>query len=165
MAARCVPRRCRARPARAPLPLVVGAARSTLASPSSGGFVQAAVDAYARTGHRPAWLSDELLAVLETRGRLVGLVYLLPGRGDTLRINGRARLTTDPELLDRMLVRGSRPLLALVVEVEEVFHHCAKAFLRSELWDPASWRPVHCWSVQAYAAGSNVRDRSCTPNG
>jgi hypothetical protein len=77
MAARCLPRRCRARPARAPLPLVVGASRSTLASPSSGGFVQAAVDAYARTGHRPAWLSDELLAVLEARGRLVGLVYLL----------------------------------------------------------------------------------------
>ena len=71
----------------------------------------------------------------------VGLVYLLPGRGDTLRINGRARLTTDPALLDRMVVRGSRPLLAMVVEVEEVFHHCAKAFLRSELWDPASWRP------------------------
>jgi len=75
MAARCLPRRRRGRPARAPL--VVGAARSTLASPSSGGFVQAAVDAYARTGHRPAWLSDELLAVLEVRGRLVGLVYLL----------------------------------------------------------------------------------------
>ena len=77
MAARCLPRRRRARPARSPLPLVIGAARSTLASPSSGGFVQAAVDAYARTGHRPAWLSEELLAVLEARGRLVGLVYLL----------------------------------------------------------------------------------------
>ena len=71
----------------------------------------------------------------------VGLVYLLPGRGDTLRINGRARLTTDPELLDGMVVRGSRPLLAMVVEVQEVFHHCAKAFLRSQLWDPATWRP------------------------
>jgi hypothetical protein len=77
MAARCLPRRHLTRPARAPLPLVVGAARSTLTSPSSGGVVQAAVDAYARTGHRPAWLSDELLAVLEARGRLVGLVYLL----------------------------------------------------------------------------------------
>jgi hypothetical protein len=77
MAARCLPRRRRARPARAPLPLAVGAARSSLASPSSGGFVQAAVNAYARTGHRPAWLSDELLAVLEARGHLVGLVYLL----------------------------------------------------------------------------------------
>jgi PPOX class probable FMN-dependent enzyme len=49
----------------------------------------------------------------------VGLLYLLPGRGDTLRINGRARLTRDPELLDRMLVRGHRPVLAMVVEVEQ----------------------------------------------
>jgi uncharacterized protein len=71
----------------------------------------------------------------------VGLLYLLPGRGDTLRINGRARLTRDPDLLDCMLVRGHRPALAMVVEIEQVFHHCAKAFLRSELWDPATWRP------------------------
>jgi PPOX class probable FMN-dependent enzyme len=71
----------------------------------------------------------------------VGLLYLLPGRGDTLRINGRARLTRDPDLLDRMLVRGHRPVLAMVVEIEQVFHHCAKAFLRSELWDPTTWRP------------------------
>jgi PPOX class probable FMN-dependent enzyme len=71
----------------------------------------------------------------------VGLLYLLPGRGDTLRINGRARLTRDPALLERMLVRGHRPVLAMVVEIEQVFHHCAKAFLRSELWDPTTWRP------------------------
>lgn len=71
----------------------------------------------------------------------VGLVFVIPGRGDTLRINGRARLTRDPALLDRMVVRGHRPLLALVVEVEEVFSHCTKAFLRSGLWDPATWRP------------------------
>jgi uncharacterized protein len=71
----------------------------------------------------------------------VGLVYLLPGRGDTLRINGRARLTRDPALLDRMVVKGHRPLLAVVVEIEEVFFHCAKAFLRSGLWDPETWQP------------------------
>ena len=71
----------------------------------------------------------------------VGLVFLLPGRGDTLRINGRARLVRDTGLLDRMVVKGHRPLLATVVEVEQVFFHCAKAFLRSGLWDPESWRP------------------------
>src|SRR3954470_12348271 len=71
----------------------------------------------------------------------VGLIYLLPGRGDTLRINGRATLTRDPDLLNRMLVKGHRPVLAMVVEVEQVFHHCAKAFLRSELWDPSTWHP------------------------
>jgi uncharacterized protein len=46
-------------------------------------------------------------------------VYLPPGRGDTLRINGRARLTRDPDLLDRMLVRGSRPVLAMVVQIDQ----------------------------------------------
>ena len=69
----------------------------------------------------------------------VGLIYLLPGRTDTLRINGRARLVTDADLLDRMVVKGSRPLLAVVVEIDQVFHHCGKAFLRSQLWDPDTW--------------------------
>jgi PPOX class probable FMN-dependent enzyme len=71
----------------------------------------------------------------------VGLLFFLPGRGDTLRINGRARLVRDADLLDRMVEKGHRPLLAMVVEVEQVFFHCAKAFLRSQLWDPESWRP------------------------
>ena len=71
----------------------------------------------------------------------VGLVHLLPGRGDTLRINGRARLVRDDALLDRMVEKGHRPLLAMVVDVEQVFFHCAKAFLRSGLWDPATWQP------------------------
>jgi uncharacterized protein len=69
----------------------------------------------------------------------VGLIYLVPGRGDTLRINGRARLVREAPFLDQMVVRGHRPLLALVVEIEEVFGHCSKAFLRSQLWDPQTW--------------------------
>ena len=89
-----------------------------------------------RAGNRRA---DGFLNILANPQ--VGLVHVIPGRGDTLRINGRARLTRDPDLLDRMLVRGHRPVLAMVVEVEQVFHHCAKAFLRSELWDPTTWRP------------------------
>ena len=71
----------------------------------------------------------------------VGLVYLLPGRGDTLRINGRARLVSDAPFFDDMVVQGHRPVLAVLVEVEQVFHHCSKAFRRSDLWDPASWTP------------------------
>lgn len=71
----------------------------------------------------------------------VGLLFFLPGRGDTLRINGRARLVRDAPFFDRMVVKGHRPVLAVVVEIEEVFHHCSKAFLRSKLWDPASWTP------------------------
>jgi uncharacterized protein len=72
----------------------------------------------------------------------VGLIFLVPGRGDTLRINGRARLVRDAPFFDDMVVRGHRPVLALVVAVEQVFHHCAKAFLRSKLWDPESWGTV-----------------------
>ncbi len=71
----------------------------------------------------------------------VGLIYLVPGRGDTLRINGRAHLVRDAAFFDDMLVAGHRPMLALVVEIEQIFHHCAKAFLRSGLWRPDSWRP------------------------
>ena len=69
----------------------------------------------------------------------VGLIFLIPGRGDTLRINGRARLVADAPFFDAMVVKGHRPLLALVVEIEEIFHHCAKAFLRSRLWQPETW--------------------------
>jgi uncharacterized protein len=69
----------------------------------------------------------------------VGLIFLVPGRTDTLRINGRARLVRDAPFFDEMVVKGHRPLLALVVDIEQVFYHCSKAFLRSQLWDPSSW--------------------------
>ena len=71
----------------------------------------------------------------------VGLLFMIPGRGDTLRINGRARLVSDADFFDDLVVKGHRPLLAVVVEIDTVFHHCAKAFLRSKLWDPESWEP------------------------
>jgi uncharacterized protein len=71
----------------------------------------------------------------------VGLIYLLPGRGDTLRINGRARLVRDAPFSDQMTVNGHRPLLALIVEIDQVFYHCSRAFLRANLWQPATWNP------------------------
>jgi PPOX class probable FMN-dependent enzyme len=71
----------------------------------------------------------------------VGLLYLVPGRGETLRINGRARLVREAPFFDAMIVKGHRPRLALVVEIEQIFFHCAKAFLRSKLWEPESWNP------------------------
>ena len=71
----------------------------------------------------------------------VGLIFLIPGRGDTLRINGRARLVKDAPCFDQMVVSGHRPTLALWVEIEAIYHHCSKAFLRSKLWDPDSWNP------------------------
>ena len=71
----------------------------------------------------------------------VGLIYFLPGRGDTLRINGRARIVSEAPFFDEMIVKGNRPQLALLVEIEEIFHHCSKAFLRSQLWKPETWEP------------------------
>jgi len=71
----------------------------------------------------------------------VGLNFFIPGRGDTLRINGRARLVRDAPFFDEMLVKGHRPLLAVVVEIDDIFFHCAKAFLRSGLWKPETWAP------------------------
>ena len=72
----------------------------------------------------------------------VGLNFFIPGRGDTLRINGRARLVSDAPFFDDMIVKGHRPILAIVVEIEEIFFHCAKAFLRSGLWKPETWDPT-----------------------
>ena len=71
----------------------------------------------------------------------VGLNFLIPGRGDTLRINGRARLVREAPFFDELVVKGHRPVLALVVDIEEIFFHCAKAFLRSGLWKPETWDP------------------------
>jgi PPOX class probable FMN-dependent enzyme len=71
----------------------------------------------------------------------VGLLYLMPGRGDTLRINGRARLVREAPYFDEMVVKGHRPQIALIVHIEQIFFHCAKAFMRSQLWEPETWHP------------------------
>lgn len=71
----------------------------------------------------------------------VGLDFFIPGRGDTLRVNGRARLVADAPFFDEMVVKGHRPVLAVVVDIEDLFFHCAKAFLRSGLWKPETWEP------------------------
>jgi len=69
----------------------------------------------------------------------VGLLFLIPGTNETFRVNGRAELTRDPELLDRLAARKRPAVLAIRVHVEEAFFHCAKAFMRSELWKPDTW--------------------------
>ncbi|PRC47397.1 pyridoxamine 5'-phosphate oxidase, partial [Mycobacterium sp. ITM-2017-0098] len=72
----------------------------------------------------------------------VGTLFVIPGRGDTLRINGSARIMADADYFDAMTVQGKRPILALEIAVEEVFFHCAKAFLRSDAWQPERWDPT-----------------------
>ena len=81
----------------------------------------------------------------------VGTLFVIPGRGDTLRINGHARILSDADYFDAMVVQGKRPILALEITVEEVFFHCAKAFLRSDAWDPQRWDPEAVPSVAQMA--------------
>ncbi|HWU18198.1 MAG TPA: pyridoxamine 5'-phosphate oxidase family protein [Devosia sp.] len=70
----------------------------------------------------------------------IGILFVIPGFDDTLRVNGQATITTDPELLSGMQVNDRLPRLAIVVNVAEVFMHCAKAFRRSHLWDPTHFQ-------------------------
>jgi PPOX class probable FMN-dependent enzyme len=69
----------------------------------------------------------------------VGLLFLIPGLEETLRVNGRAWLTREADLLERLTRAGKPPRIAVGVEVEEAFLHCAKAFKRSGLWRPGDW--------------------------
>jgi PPOX class probable FMN-dependent enzyme len=69
----------------------------------------------------------------------VGMIFLVPGREETLRINGRASIIRDEEILDRAAVMGKRPPVGIGVEVEECYLHCPKAFRRSKLWEPEQW--------------------------
>lgn len=77
---------------------------------------------------------DTLVNILEDPA--VGLLFLIPGFDETLRINGTARITHDPAILSLLEVKGRAPKVAIVVAVSEIFIHCAKAFRRSKLWDP-----------------------------
>jgi PPOX class probable FMN-dependent enzyme len=95
----------------------------------------------------------------------VGLIFLIPGREDTLRVNGRAWITRDPELLEAVTAMGKRPPLAIGVEVEQCFLHCAKAFKRSHLWQPEHWpdaatvpSPARMYWDQAKPTGKSVED-------
>ncbi len=70
----------------------------------------------------------------------VGIIFLVPGTDETFRVNGTAELSDDPDLLVRLSARGAPALLAIRVTVRECFFHCAKAFIRSQLWKPETWQ-------------------------
>ena len=84
-----------------------------------------------RPGNR---LADSLRNVLENPH--VALLFVIPGVTDTFRVNGKAEIVTDPELLELCAVEGKAPTLAMRIEIEQAYTHCSKAFLRSNLWDP-----------------------------
>jgi PPOX class probable FMN-dependent enzyme len=71
----------------------------------------------------------------------VGLLFVLPGRDETLRVSGRAWVTTDPEVLGGFTAELKRPKAAIGVQVEQAYIHCAKAFRRGRVWTPETWAP------------------------
>ncbi len=76
---------------------------------------------------------DSLVNISETQH--IGLLFMIPGIDETLRINGKAELTTDPKILKLFANNSKTPISCIVVSIEEIFLHCAKAFMRSKLWD------------------------------
>ncbi|MGV9273345.1 MSMEG_1061 family FMN-dependent PPOX-type flavoprotein [Streptomyces griseosporeus] len=83
---------------------------------------------------------DTLQNVLQT-GR-VGLLFLIPGRPTTLRVNGRACVSARPELLAQLTPVGKPPVTALVVHVEQAYPHCPKSLMRGNAWQPERWVPA-----------------------
>jgi hypothetical protein len=97
-----------------------------------------------RPGNRRA---DTFTNVLRNPG--VGLLFLVPGKLETLRVNGRARIVRDAELREALAVQGKAPQLVLVVDVEQAFIHCGKCMIRSRLWKPEAWQDVSALPSQA----------------
>jgi PPOX class probable FMN-dependent enzyme len=87
-----------------------------------------------RKGNKLAFTLENIL-----NNPKVGLIFLAPGTCETLRVEGRAELNDDPELCHRLSARGSAALLVTRIRIDAVYFHCAKAFLRSELWKPETW--------------------------
>lgn len=103
---------------------------------------------------------DSLQNIVETG--YVGLIFVIPGRDTTLRVNGRACVSTDPELLDRLTAVGKPPRSAIMVEAEEVYGHCPKAFLRSSAWKPENWLAPDAAPSSAQVTLSHLRDPDLT---
>jgi len=100
------------------------------------GFVQILDECTLLVPERPGnRLADSLRNIVANPH--VGLLFVVPGVSDTFRVNGRATLTTDAALLAPCAVEGKAPRLGILVDVEEAYTQCAKAFLRSELWNPS----------------------------
>jgi len=111
-----------------------------------------------RLGNRLAYGHRNILA-----NPRVGVLFMIPGTPETLRVNGRAELSAEPELLDQMAARGRSAVLAIRVQIEEVFFHCAKAFLRSQLWKPETWQERHEVSFgKMYAAKKKAAASTAT---
>ncbi|WP_447034758.1 MSMEG_1061 family FMN-dependent PPOX-type flavoprotein [Streptomyces sp. DSM 118878] len=98
---------------------------------------------------------DTLQNVIAT-GR-AGLLFLVPGRATTLRVNGRAVVSTRPELLSQLTAVGKPPASALVLGIEEVYPHCPKSLMRSGAWKPEQWLPTDAQPTSAEVTLAQLR--------
>ena len=92
----------------------------------------------------------------------VALIFLIPGRDTTLRVNGHAAVTAAPDVLELLTPVGKPPKTAIVVEAEEVYTHCPKAFVRSKLWDPSTWPDPSTLPTSAEVSLAHQRDPDLT---
>jgi PPOX class probable FMN-dependent enzyme len=99
---------------------------------------------------------DTLTNVIAT-GR-AGLLFLIPGRDQTLRVNGPARVTAAPHVLERLAPVGKPPRTAIVIKADEVYAHCPKAFIRSSLWKPEAWPALDGVPTAAEVMAAHHRD-------
>ena len=92
----------------------------------------------------------------------IALIFIIPGRDTTLRVNGSAVVTAAPDVLERLTPVGKPPRTAIVVETEEVYAHCPKAFIRSKLWDPDTWPDPASLPTSAEVALAHQRNPELT---
>jgi hypothetical protein len=156
---------CRRLIAAAPMLFVATHAESGRAdvSPRGGppGFVTVLDDHHLgipdATGNRRL----DTLENIVSSGR-VALIFLIPGRDTTLRVNGHAAVTAAPDVLERLTPVGKPPRTAIVVRAEEVYTHCPKAFVRSKLWDPDTWPDPASLPTSAEVSLAHQRDPELT---
>ena len=104
-----------------------------------------------RPGNRQV---DTLMNVVERPH--VGMVFFVPGLTETLRVNGRAEISTDPEHLEVLAINGKPPISVLKVTVEEAFLHCAKALIRARLWEPDAQVDRSCYPTYGQVLADQV---------
>ena len=120
------------------------------------GFVHVLDDHTLAIPDRPGNKRFDSLQNILSNGH-VGLLFIVPGIDETLRVNGTAELIQDPELLGSLAVDGKEPLLAIVVHVEEAYIHCARSFLRGRIWDPAGFVDKKDWPTISRVIADQTR--------
>ncbi|BBH22845.1 phosphohydrolase [Paenibacillus baekrokdamisoli] len=128
----------------------------------AAGFVLVLDEKHLVIPERPGNRRWDTLLNLMSNGR-IGLIFLIPGLEETLRINGQAYVIRDQDILEQMTAYGKEPLIGIGVEVEECYIHCAKAFKRSKVWNAETWiepdsRPVASKILAAHVNQAGITE-------